>query len=150
MQKNIQAPALRAYCARILAAAGSSAEEADQVASNLVLANLSGHDSHGVGMLPRYIDAVAEGGLKPNTSVRVTADIGTLLALDGQGGYGQIVGVQAMEMGIARAKQHGSCIFTLANAHHLGRIGHFAEMATAKGLVSMHFVNVLSRPVVAP
>ena len=31
-----------------------------------------------------------------------------------------------------------------------GRIGHFAEMATAQGLVSMHFVNVLSRPVVAP
>jgi uncharacterized oxidoreductase len=39
---------------------------------------------------------------------------------------------------------------TLANAHHLGRIGHFAEMAVAQGLVSMHFVNVLSRPVVAP
>ena len=38
----------------------------------------------------------------------------------------------------------------LANAHHLGRIGHFAEMAVARGLVSIHFVNVLSRPVVAP
>jgi uncharacterized oxidoreductase len=32
----------------------------------------------------------------------------------------------------------------------LGRIGHFAEMAIAQGLVSLHFVNVLSRPVVAP
>ena len=38
----------------------------------------------------------------------------------------------------------------LASAHHLGRIGHFAEMAVAQGLVSIHFVNVLSRPVVAP
>ena len=37
------------------------------VAANLVLANLSGHDSHGVGMVPRYVDAVLEGGLKPNT-----------------------------------------------------------------------------------
>ena len=149
MSKTVQASLLRTQVASVIAAAGSSQAEAEQVAANLVLANLSGHDSHGVGMLPRYIDAVAEGGLKPNTSVRVTADIGTLLALDGQGGYGQIVGVQAMEMGIARAKQHGSCIFTLAHAHHLGRIGHFAEMATAQGLVAMHFVNVLSRPVVA-
>jgi uncharacterized oxidoreductase len=32
----------------------------------------------------------------------------------------------------------------------LGRIGHFAEMAVAQGLVALHFVNVLSRPVVAP
>jgi len=150
MPQTLSASVLRAQCARILEAAGSTPAEAAQVAANLVLANLSGHDSHGVGMLPRYVDAVAEGGLVPNASVKVNADIGTLLALDGQHGYGQIVGVQAMELGIARAKQHGSCIFTLANAHHLGRIGHFAEMATAQGLVSMHFVNVLSRPVVAP
>jgi uncharacterized oxidoreductase len=39
---------------------------------------------------------------------------------------------------------------TLANTHHLGRIGQFAEMATAEGLVSIHFVNVISRPMVAP
>ena len=55
-----------------------------------------------------------------------------------------------MKLGMARAQTHGSCIMTLANAHHLGRIGHFAEMAVAQGLVSIHFVNVLSRPVVAP
>jgi uncharacterized oxidoreductase len=142
--------ALRTQIARILAAAGSAQPEADQVATNLVLANLSGHDSHGVGMVPRYIAAIAEGGLKPNTSASVTLDAGALLALDGQRGYGQIVGVQAIELGIARARQQGSCILSLANAHHLGRIGHFAEMATAQGLVAMHFVNVLSRPVVAP
>ena len=115
-----------------------------------MLANLSGHDSHGVGMLPRYVDAVLEGGLKPNTSVRVVLDTGSLLTLDGQRGYGQIVGEEAMALGISRAQTHGSCIMTLANAHHLGRIGHFAEMAVAQGLVSLHFVNVMSRPVVAP
>ena len=150
MPQTIPASALRSQCAAILQAAGSTPAEAQQVADNLVLANLSGHDSHGVGMLPRYVDAVAEGGLRPNASVKVDVDIGSMLALDGQHGYGQIVGVQAMELGIARAKQHGSCIMTLSAAHHLGRIGHFAEMATAQGLVSMHFVNVLSRPVVAP
>jgi hydroxycarboxylate dehydrogenase B len=147
--KTIPAAELRAVCDRILQALGSSAPEAQAVASNLVLANLCGHDSHGVGMLPRYVDAVLEGGLQPNTGVRVTLDAGTLLALDGQRGYGQVVGEQAMQMGIARARQHGSCIMTLGQAHHLGRIGHWAEMAVAQGLVSLHFVNVLSRPVVA-
>ncbi|MDB5829724.1 MAG: Malate/L-lactate dehydrogenase [Variovorax sp.] len=150
MSHTLDATFLRTQVAGILAAAGSSPAEADQVAANLVLANLSGHDSHGVGMLPRYIDAIAEGGLTPNAAVKVKVDIGTMMALDGQRGFGQIVGVQAMELGIARAKQHGSCIFTLSSAHHLGRIGHFAEMATAQGLVALHFVNVLSRPVVAP
>lgn len=150
MSHTLSAADLTARVAAIIAAAGSSAEEAQTVATNLVLANLSGHDSHGVGMVPRYIDAVLEGGLKPNTGVRTVLDLGTLLTLDGQRGYGQVVGAQAMALGMARARQHGSCIMTLANAHHLGRIGHFAEMAVAQGLVAIHFVNVLSRPVVAP
>ena len=34
------------------------------VATNLVEANLRGHDSHGVGMMPRYVDALQEGGLR--------------------------------------------------------------------------------------
>ncbi|MDI1341228.1 malate/lactate/ureidoglycolate dehydrogenase [Polaromonas sp.] len=150
MQKTLPAQTLQAQVATVLIAAGSTPEEANTVATNLVLANLSGHDSHGVGMLPRYVDAVLEGGLHPNTGVKMVLDTGSLLTLDGQRGYGQVVGQQAMALGMERAKTHGSCIMTLANAHHLGRIGHFAEMAVAQGLVSMHFVNVLSRPVVAP
>lgn len=150
MKKTLQANELRAQVATVLIAAGSSPEETATVAANLVLANLSGHDSHGVGMLPRYVDAVLEGGLKPNSSVQVVLDTGSLLTLNGQRGYGQVVGEQAMALGMDRAKTHGSCIMTLSNAHHLGRIGHFAEMAVAQGLVSLHFVNVLSRPVVAP
>jgi uncharacterized oxidoreductase len=150
MQKTIPAQVLRTQCASVLVAAGSSAEEADKVAANLVMANLSGHDSHGVGMLPRYVDAVLEGGLKPNASVQTVLDAGALLSLNGQRGYGQVIGEQAMALGIARAKTHGSCILALAESHHLGRIGHFAEMAVAQGLVSLHFVNVKSRPVVAP
>jgi hydroxycarboxylate dehydrogenase B len=150
MSKILSAVALRLQVAGILTAAGSSAAEARTVADNLVLANLSGHDSHGVGMVPRYVDAVLEGGLKPNSSIKVTLDGGALLALDGQRGYGQVVGEQAMTLGMGRAQEAGSCIVALANAHHLGRIGHFAEMATQQGLVSIHFVNVLSRPTVAP
>jgi len=150
MSITLQAAALQHSVASVVAAGGSSAAEAEQVAANLVLANLSGHDSHGVGMLPRYVDALLEGGLQPNAAVRITMDSGSLLALDGQRGYGQVVGTQAMELGIARAQQHGSCILALAHAHHLGRIGHFAEMAVAQGLVALHFVNVLARPIVAP
>ncbi|MBA2673297.1 malate/lactate/ureidoglycolate dehydrogenase [Ramlibacter sp.] len=150
MAVTLQAAPLRATVAGVLQAAGSSPEEAAKVAGNLVLANLSGHDSHGVGMVPRYVDAVLEGGLAPNSAVRATLDAGAMLALDGCRGYGQVVGEQAMALAIERAKAGGSCVMALANAHHLGRIGHFAEMAVAEGLVSIHFTNVLSRPVVAP
>src|SRR4051795_6953043 len=114
MSKTFQATDLEAQCTAILRAGGSNQDEARRVAENLVLANLSGHDSHGVGMVPRYIDAVLEGGLKPNTRVEVKLDGGSLLALDGRRGYGQVVGEQAMKLAIERAQETGNCVMALA------------------------------------
>ena len=147
---TFRADALVAAVRDVVAAAGSSASEATQVAENLVEANLRGHDSHGIGMLPRYIDAVLEGGLTVNAHVSVRQDSGSLLTLDGHHGYGQVIGAEAMELGAERAHRHGVCVVGLAHSHHLGRIGHWAEQCVRNGLVSIHFVNVLSRPIVAP
>ena len=129
---------------------GSGEDEVEAVSGNLIEANLTGHDSHGIGMLPRYADAYQQRGLTPNQHVRVVLDADTLLRLDGGAGFGQVIGRQAMELGIARALQHGSCIVALGNSHHLGRIGAWAEQATRAGLVSLHFVNVIARSIVAP
>jgi uncharacterized oxidoreductase len=134
----------------IVSAGGSEPEEARLVADNLVTANLLGHDSHGIGMIPRYVDALLEGGLAANQRPKATLDAGALLALDGCKGYGQSIGHASMQMAIERAQRHGSCVMVLANSHHLGRIGHWAEMAVAKGLVAIHFVNVISHARVAP
>ena len=142
--------ALRAAVAAVIAGFGSTPAECDEVARNLVEANLAGHDSHGVGMVPRYVEGFLEGGLTPNAKLRVEVDTGALLRLDGQAGFGQVIGREAMEMGIERARAHGVCAVALGNAHHLGRIGAWAEQAVAAGLVSIHFVNVVARPIVAP
>jgi uncharacterized oxidoreductase len=93
---------------------------------------------------------VLEGGLHPNRKIEVKLDGGALLALDGGAGYGQSIGLQATRLAIERAKKHGVSIAALGNSHHLGRIGHWAEMAVAEGLVSIHFVNVQSFARVAP
>jgi uncharacterized oxidoreductase len=143
------APLARAIEA-VVAAGGSDAREARIVAGNLVTANLTGHDSHGVGMIPRYIDSLLEGGLKVNQHPKMLFDGGAMLSLDGQQGYGQVIGLEAMEIGIARARQHGMCVMGLGRSHHLCRIGQWAEQAVAAGLVSLHFTNVISRSIVAP
>jgi len=145
-KKNSLAKAIEA----IVLAGGSDAREARIVAENLVAANLTGHDSHGVGMIPRYIESLLEGGLKVNQHPKMVFDGGAMISLDGQAGYGQVIGLEAMEIGIARAKQHGMCVMGLGHSHHLCRIGQWAEQAVAAGLVSLHFTNVISRSIVAP
>lgn len=148
---TIEAEALRRAVRHIVLAGGSNEREAALVAENLVLANLSGHDSHGVGMLPQYILAVVEKRLRINAAPSVIADHGAILNLDGNMGYGQVIGHDAMELGIRRTRETGVCIVSLRNSHHIGRIGHWGEQCAAAGFVSTHYVNVVGRPpLVAP
>ena len=147
---TIGAEPLKAVVQAIVTSAGSSAREAELVAEHLVEANLTGHDSHGVGMLPRYVEVFLAGDLKINQHVAVVSDAGPLLTLDGNAGFGQVIAFEAMERGIERAAQHGVAVVGLSNSHHIGRIGHWAEQCIRAGYVSMHYVNVISEPVVAP
>ena len=146
----VHAAPLKDIVRSIFTAAGSDERESRLIAAQLVEANLTGHDSHGVGMVPRYIEVVRAGHLKPNRHAQIVLDSGSLLVLDGNEGYGQVMGFEAMERAIERAREQGSAIVALRDSHHIGRIGHWAEQCLAAGLVSMHFVNVVSEPVVAP
>ena len=120
---TLKSTSLTAAIRAIVKAGGSSDREADLVSANLVEANLKGHDSHGVGMIPRYIDSIKEGGLAVDAHVSITLDSNALLVLDGNKAYGQVAGYEAMELAALRAKRHGVCVMGLSNAHHVGRIG---------------------------
>lgn len=149
-EQRIAADTLHAYVRAIWESAGSAPREAELVADHLVMSNLSGHDSHGVGMIPRYVASLGEGQLKLNTHAEIVRDAGAVLTVDGSKGFGQVVAYEAMEHGIERAKKLGVCAVGLRNAHHIGRIGHWAEQCAKAGLVSFHFVNVAGDPLVAP
>lgn len=142
---------LREVTRLLLQRAGCADAEAHCVAQHLVNANLKGHDSHGVGMLPHYVSFIAQGLLHPNTPARLLRDGGAVLQFAGDRGFGQRTGKEAMEAAIARVKTTGVCLMTLSSTCHLGRIGTYGEMAAAAGLVSIHFVNVNDLdPIVAP
>src|SRR5215475_10310619 len=142
---------LRRVASTIVKAGGSVTEEADLVARHLVDANLAGHESHGVGMIPTYVRHMHAGLVVPNTRAKLVKDDGPTLMFDGLRGYGRSGAEQAMSAAIERCRQTGVVAMTLANAHHVGRVGAYGEMASGSGLVSLHFVNVTDhRATVAP
>src|SRR5438094_1547383 len=147
----IDAAELTATTRRVFAAAGSAEAEAEIIAGHLVEANLKGHDSHGVGMIPSYLRNLGGGKVKPNEEGRIVSDTGSLIVYDGERGYGQIVARAATELAIERAQANGVAVVALRNAHHIGRVGTYGELCAAAGLVSLHFVNITDqRPAVAP
>ena len=141
---------LEQVCADTFARVGSTPEEAVRVARSLIGANLTGHDSHGVIRVPRYVDWVKTGDIVPNQTVAVLVDTPALAVVDGRYGYGQTVAPDAVRIGIAKAKGSGLSAVALRDAGHIGRIGEWAEMAAAEGLVSIHFVTASGSILVAP
>lgn len=142
---------LRSVTARVLAAAGATEADAAVVADHLVDANLAGHDSHGVAMVPYYVRAALAGVLAPRAHAVVEDRGGGILAVDGRSGFGQVVAREAIAAGAARVAVTGVAVVALRNAFHVGRVGTYGEQAAAAGLVSIHFVNVIGHaPLVAP
>jgi hydroxycarboxylate dehydrogenase B len=138
----LAAPALQAVAHLIARRMGSEETEAAQVADHLVRANLAGHDSHGVGMLPAYVRLLHEKLLVPNQTAETVLDAGALLVIDARRGYGQRMAADAVRRAIARAKEVGACVLAFRNSSHIGRIGTYAELAASQGCAFTAFVNV--------
>jgi len=147
---KLSAAALENFVSSIFHAAGCSAEEGARVARHLVSANLTGHDSHGVIRVPRYVQMAKDGAVYPDRTVAVVVDTPVLAVVDGQYGFGQTVATQAVRIGIDKCLAMGLSAVALRNAGHIGRVGDWAEMAAEAGLVSVHFVNAVGSLLVAP
>jgi len=148
---TITADELTKFVTALFRHTGTESTTAATVAKHLVEANLKGHDSHGVGMIPAYLRNISAGLLQQNAASQVIRDNGAVIMLDGQMGFGQRVGKEATEFAIERVRETGIVCLGLRNAHHLGRIGTYGEQCATAGLISTHYVNVVGHaPSVAP
>ncbi len=148
---NIDVADLTALAQRILSHAGNNPGAAQKVAARLVHANLTGHDSHGVGMIPAYVEGIIAKELDPHAEARLVQENGAMILVDGQQGFGHIIAEQAMEMAIAKARTHHFALLSLRNSFHLGRLGDWGAMAAEAGFICIIYANVQTpKPMVAP
>jgi uncharacterized oxidoreductase len=140
----IRAQALTAFVAALFEAAGAPKAHAERTGEGLVAASLSGHDSHGVVRVPRYLQAIADGHLDPQATPATLSETATTLVVDGRSGLGMVIGRETMRRAIEKTQASGLTLVAIRTSFHLGRIGEWAEQCAEAGLVSLHFVNVLN------
>jgi uncharacterized oxidoreductase len=148
--RNVPARRLVELSAAVMQGGGCAAGEARAVAVRLIDADLAGHESHGVIRVPKYLEWVRAGWLRPNQPPTIAFESDTIAIVDGNRGFGQVIGEHAAKLGIAKAKAKGIAMVGLRNCGHLGRLGDWAEMAAAAGQVSLHFLNTSGAQRVAP
>jgi hydroxycarboxylate dehydrogenase B len=150
MTIHIPTDPLTDFCAEIFARVGCRSEEASRISASLVDSNLTGHDSHGVIRVPRYVDWVRTGDLVPNQSIERLVDTPVIGVVDARFGFGQTMAPMAVDIGVEKARASGLSAISLRNSGHIGRVGEWAERAAAAGLISIHFVNAAGSILVAP
>jgi len=138
---NLPHDRLRELTAAIFHSAGCSSAEAGRIATHLVEANLVGHDSHGVIRIATYVQWLRAGKVLADRTMQIAFENEVIAVVDGQFGFGQTIGEQAMQLGIEKSNRHGVAVIALRNSGHLGRIGDWPLMAARVGKVSLHFVN---------
>ncbi len=137
----IEVETLKQVCGRVMEGAGLSETEARRIAHSLVLANLMGHDSHGVIRLPQYVQALEDGIVKAGRVIRVTREADASAVVDGQWGFGQTVCAQAMELAMRKARERSVAAVELFNSSHIGRLGEYVEQAAVSGMIGVVMCN---------
>ncbi len=130
-----------AFGRRLLIAHGLPEADAAIVAGYLVRADMRGVDTHGLQYLPHYLDRVRRGLINPRpelTVERVTPMIGKL---DGQNGFGFVVGSKAMAAAIEMAREFGLSIVGIRRSTHYGMAANYVLQALDAGLISLVFSN---------
>lgn len=141
----IDADSLRTLAQQVLEAAGSPPEPATAVAEHMINANLAGHDSHGVQLIPNYLAGIREGRVVPSVRPTIVQEQPTAALVSGNWGFGQVSANFAMDTAIRKAKDVGVAVVGTVQCNHIGRLGEYPTRAAAQGVASLITSGNLNR-----
>jgi len=114
---------------------------AENVANGLVHASLRGVDSHGIRLLPHYLDALASGRINPCPNFifeRITQSTGSL---DADNAFGHAAGMKAVMIAMDLARDSGIGAVTVKRSTHFGAASFFALEISKKDMIGMSFTH---------
>jgi uncharacterized oxidoreductase len=128
---------LRTLSQALYEAAGTPPEHARIVVDHQVGANLKGHDSHGVVLLPTYVNRIDRGHIMPTAKPEIISETPTTLAVNGNWGFGPVVSEFLMERLIEKARDMKVAVGTVREQSHVGSLNDYPLMAAKAGLIGI-------------
>jgi LDH2 family malate/lactate/ureidoglycolate dehydrogenase len=138
---KIAATHLMGVMTQLLQALGAEDKEARLVAEILVQADMRGIHTHGCTFLPLIAERCAHGLLNIPTKTKRITDENAITHIDGNNGLGQVAAVEAMQISIRKARNHGIALALVCNTNHIGFLGYYTLMAAAEGMIGICATN---------
>lgn len=128
---------VKQLAARKLIEAGLSKGHAEKVAEILVHADLRNVNSHGVLRTEHYVNRLNAGGINPDANITFNKTGPVTGVVDGDDGFGHVIGDIAMKRAIEMAKENGIGMVTAINSSHCGALSYFVEKAAQEKVIGI-------------
>lgn len=145
---TLSSDVLIGFAYQLLTAARVAHAKADLVARSLVASNLRGVDSHGLQLLPFYLEQIQIGNMNIQSDGRVASENGACLAYDGENGIGQWISETCCGHAIRLAGRYGVGLVVARESNHFGAAAFWAQRMSSAGFIGMVMCN--ASPLVAP
>ncbi|XP_050501841.1 uncharacterized oxidoreductase YjmC-like isoform X3 [Diabrotica virgifera virgifera] len=122
-------------------AVGSNQTHAEIVSDNLLEADYRGHYTHGMNRLETYINCLQHGLVSPNAVPTIDKETEATALVNGNNGFGAVVGQYCMNLAIEKAKNTGIGLVVCHASNHYGMAGMYALQAIKKGFIGFSATN---------
>ncbi|KPK22992.1 MAG: hypothetical protein AMJ70_04550 [Dehalococcoidia bacterium SG8_51_3] len=138
---KVSAKQAQIFCVECFEKYGVPRGDAENIADNLVLANLRGVDSHGIIRIPYYIEGISKGFVQRSSDIQVVEESSSITLLDGGNGLGIPVATKATDLAIDKAKSTGVGVVGARNLGHVGMLAYYLKKAVGNGFIGFACVN---------
>jgi len=138
---KVSAKQAQDFCVECFEKYGVPRGDAENIADNLVLANLRGVDSHGIIRIPYYIEGISKGFVQRSSDIQVVEESSSITLLDGGNGLGIPVATKATDLAIDKAKSTGVGVVGARNLGHVGMLAYYLKKAVGNGFIGFACVN---------
>lgn len=132
---------LKAFVKALSKKYGLSDRDAEIFASNIIDANLTGVDTHGLTRLAIYLKRIKLGLINPHAAMRFEQRFPIAAVLNADNGLGQIAGEKAINKAIEMAKTYGLGAVAVRNSQHFGTLGYYCNKAAEDEVICLAFTN---------
>lgn len=141
MEYRIGSDELKKFVSDVFLAMGCSPQHAQLATESLVAADLRGIDSHGVARLSGYVRLWEVGRVNAKPGIRLIHESPSTGVVDGDSGLGLVVGPNAMDIAIAKARLAGTGWVSVQNSNHFGIAAQHAMRALPHNMIGIAMTN---------
>lgn len=145
---RIDAGTARGIVVAALAAHGVDDEARAVVADALVETSTRGISTHGLRLLPRYLDDIERGIANATPKIRTIRETGPTALIDADAALGVVAGTAGVREAVRRAAEHGVAAVVVRNSNHFGAASVYSRAMARAGMVGWAMTSASSR--VAP